>query len=205
MVVLGIMALADQDEIRYFVHAWVPTTMIILGLLAIAISFTGYIGSLRESPRLLKVYFTSLLVLVIVQIVLASTALSYHRQMDSWMREIWKSSSDQVRMNIERNLKCCGFYHVNDFASPLDCSKNPEFGYRSSCNAKLVRMAHQYSKSLAVSALVVGILEVVGLAFSAILFYNLRDYLYSREGSLLEESRALNREGAIPSYQSARI
>lgn len=121
--------------------------------------------------------------------------------MDILLGNQWQESyklNTTVSLNtlrsIERSLNCCGYNSTTDYSVPIiaNLSCTDSLGTNSSCRAILFDKFNDSLNTVGVAGITIGILELIGLIFSVILFRRIaaKENIHS---SLLNESWRINR------------
>lgn len=188
MMAYGIQILYSRGDM--FLMGSVATTGIILGVLTAFVSFLGCCGATNEKGILLKIYFALLMVLVVLQIVAGSVAAA--TKVSSLSDNVWTTmynKNDSSILSVEYRFQCCGFTSVTDRAVPSNCVS--ELGFTVSCYNTIMYTLKSNVGSLAAAALTLGLVQLMGLIFSFIMFRKMA----AREGdakAFLSEAWRIN-------------
>ncbi|CAB3364974.1 Hypothetical predicted protein [Cloeon dipterum] len=155
--------------------------LMVLGGTIFTISFLGCCGAIGESKCMLYTFGSILMVIFILQTIIAILLLtskdkiSKHLNEEVFGKAIAENKENEVVINIQTNLKCCGIVGPGDWKNAtISCNHSqPEAGgeagnrYTEGCGEKIEELVSKYSNNVAAGAMVTAAMEVIGalLAF----------------------------------------
>ncbi|KAI9091012.1 Tetraspanin family-domain-containing protein [Phlyctochytrium arcticum] len=186
----------------------VAIAAIIIGIIVTIVSFFGCFGAANEKGMLLKTYFALLIILVVLEISVGIAAYAKRNTVEQALGEAWesahKNNATMPILQLEITFGCCGFRNVTNYpvpSSPNECATVLQLTEPIGC-ADAVRDSLQGKFStIGAAGLVIGVIESVGLVFSAIMFRRIA----AREqaaGSLMNEAWRINRNKIQYGYQN---
>ncbi|CAG8476003.1 13403_t:CDS:2 [Ambispora leptoticha] len=199
LIAVGFYVYSTEEQITYITSSpmryHLPYAMITLGGLISLVSFLGCFGAANEQPVILTFYFGLLFILVISQIAVGSLAFSYRQDVDSILEKTWSTAfqeNPKLIINLEKYLQCCGFDDITDRAVPPNCSR--EFKFDVPCHDSMRVALMNSLQTIGVVGVVLGIMELTGLLFAAVLFIRLSETEDEAKQALLAETRLLDQE-----------
>lgn len=122
-----------------------------VGTIALAISFLGCCGAIRESFQLLYAYSIVLIILFLVEVIAAGVVIAFRNDIEheaikgikDLMANYSNNTADaQVIDDLQSSLKCCGAENVTDWHDVPPYNKVPFFYPESCCNTTLENTTH---------------------------------------------------------------
>ncbi|KAI1287715.1 CD63 antigen [Halotydeus destructor] len=116
--------------------------LIIVGTVALIISFLGCCGAVKESYQLLYTYGTVLFILFIVEIMSAVAIFAFRNDIkaesikgfkEKMKNYKWDNNTYNVIDDIQMNLKCCGAEKVTDWSDIPPYDAKLPIAYPPSC------------------------------------------------------------------------
>lgn len=198
IVVGAYIANADRD-VTGITSNYLPTGLLCLGSFIGAISLLGCFGAHKEISGVLKLYFLLLCILVFFQIVIGAIAFVKQREADVTLDNQW---SNAVRLDpgmvqdVEKLFGCCGFANVTDRAVPETCATDQKIDV--SCKGAVTAAFLDNLKTVGITGFVMGLFELFGLIFSAVLFTRIRKmHEQDKDAALLDAAKKLEAEGRL--------
>ncbi|KAI8822880.1 Tetraspanin family-domain-containing protein [Fimicolochytrium jonesii] len=184
----------------------VASAGIAIGVIVTIVSFLGCFGAANEKGMLLKTYFALLILLVILEISVGIAAYTKRNEIDSGIEGAWTTAyatnstgAHSALVSVEMTFSCCGLRDVTDMAVPGNCEEL--FAYTRSCSEAVKGSLEGSLGAIGGAGVVIGVIELVGLAFSAILFRKIAQREQAA-GSLLNEAWRINRNKIQYGYQN---
>ncbi|KAH6569766.1 hypothetical protein BASA61_004660 [Batrachochytrium salamandrivorans] len=181
----------------------IAVASIVIGCIVAIISFLGCFGAANEKGVLLKTYFALLLILVILEISIGAAAYAKRDEVSNSLDVAWHSSFSSGRnttiAGIEKLLNCCGFSNVTDAAVSPIC--HPPSNITVSCSQQLTATLKGSLSTIGAAGLALGIVELVGLIFSVVLFRKIASK-ENAQSTLLNEAWRINRTKVQYGYQN---
>ncbi|KAI8922038.1 Tetraspanin family-domain-containing protein [Powellomyces hirtus] len=187
----------------------VATAGIVIGVIVTIVSFLGCFGAANEKGMLLKTYFALLIILVILEISVGIAAYSKRTDIEGSLGQAWGSAynanttaSHRALMNVEMTFQCCGYSIVDGkhyLQVPEDCVTL--FGFTDACADAVKGNLSGSLGAIGGAGVVIGVIELIGLIFSAILFRKISQREQAA-GSLLNEAWRINRNKIQYGYQN---
>jgi hypothetical protein len=153
-----------------------PFATIAIGVFVFLISIIGCCGAVWEHKPTLLVYFTILMVLVIVQLIAAIVTLADTRNIDFLLDTAWQNAYDRhpkIIREIEDKYECCGFRTTTDRAVPKfpkdACTKSEWFGYETPCFDSLYESYRDHQRTVGIWGIVLALIQIFALLFAYIL------------------------------------
>eukprot|EP00834_Sanchytrium_tribonematis_P002821 NODE_95_length_21511_cov_0.501168.p10 type:complete len:208 gc:universal NODE_95_length_21511_cov_0.501168:13136-13759(+) len=87
--------------------------MICIGVVAMLVTFLAASG-MRGNSTHLKIYVAFVTLILFAQAAVGFYAIKRQEEMQSYMRNKWESSTNQIKSDIQLRLSCCGFYNNTD-------------------------------------------------------------------------------------------
>lgn len=181
-----------------------PITLIITGVLVFAVSCVGLFGAITENRKILKMYFTTLAILVVAQLAFTITAFTSRHGVENTLESAWQLAYEKhprIIRDIEQEFSCCGFKNITDRAIPkkkLDsCITNPYFGYDTPCFEELKEAYIENENIIGGVGAILALIQISALIFTFILINHLPNDRELEE-DLLSEHRRLVNQGRHP-------
>ncbi|KAJ3161070.1 Serine/threonine-protein phosphatase 2A activator 2 [Geranomyces michiganensis] len=207
-VYLGTSAGGSNGEI-ISLSGTVGTAAIVIGVIVTIVSFLGCFGAANEKGMLLKTYFALLIILVILELSVGIAAYSKRSAIGDTLQDAWSTAyekntnvSHQALVQIEITFSCCGYSIVDGkpFQQvPPNCSEL--FGFTDACADAVQGSLRGSLGAIGGAGVVIGVIELIGLIFSAILFRKISQREQAA-GSLLNEAWRINRQKITYGYQN---
>lgn len=124
-ILCGVGAYALQTKAGSLAGETLPTGIIVLGVFIILVSFLGCLSAFRESRCLLGLYFTFLLIFVIILMAIGVGVYAKKDSASVYMSEGWCEASKSVQADIQTYFQCCGLYSYNDSMARYDAYLGP--------------------------------------------------------------------------------
>jgi len=140
------------------------------GAAVVAASVCGLVGAWKQNRKCLIAYAASLFVIIAVQIAMGAYLASLG---DSALYTQWRNSSPDGRDEVQRYLGCCGWFQVWDTVPYPDCQGVG--APVSTCHDKAVQYINDNIKPVAITALVIGCLELLTLSSTCCLIFKSKD------------------------------
>ncbi|KAJ3047559.1 hypothetical protein HK097_011424 [Rhizophlyctis rosea] len=176
---------------------------IAIGVIVTAVGFFGCFGAANEKGMLLKTYFAMLLLLVVLEIAVGIAAYAKKDDVENLLGHAWedayKNDVNKVKA-IERAFSCCG-YKPNQFVGLENCEALMGGPPVQSCHEVATASLKGSLNSLGGAAIALGIIELIGLIFSAVLFRKIAQKERASE-SLMNEAWRINRNKIQYGYQN---
>ncbi|KAJ3306695.1 hypothetical protein HDV03_004326 [Kappamyces sp. JEL0829] len=184
-----------SDDITGLTHG-VASASIAIGAIVSIISFLGCFGAANEKGLLLKTYFALLVVLIILEVSVGAAAYAKRNEIPAQLDDAWiYLAQDPVHnstlLGIEKQFNCCGFSSTVNYAIPTNCED--VYGFHISCQAKLEQSIEGSLNTIGGGGLAIGLIELVGLVFSVIMFRKI-SRKENAQSSLLNEAWRVNRQ-----------
>eukprot|EP00163_Fabomonas_tropica_P005137 TRINITY_DN145_c0_g1_i3.p1 TRINITY_DN145_c0_g1~~TRINITY_DN145_c0_g1_i3.p1 ORF type:complete len:222 (-),score=69.45 TRINITY_DN145_c0_g1_i3:670-1335(-) len=163
VALLGVGAYGMKwNNVFSLLHAKLFIGLLVLGGVVLIIALLGHLGASKNSRGVLKFYWVLLFLLFTSQVVLAGYAYIQYRDINNLVEQGWKDASNSVRVDVQNELKCCGFNNANDNkGNPCPTGNNP------ACKGRLADFFNKNMKIMMYTAFAVAVLELFFLAFSA--------------------------------------
>lgn len=182
---------------------------IVVGVFIAVISFLGCFGAANEKGMLLKTFFAMMLLLIILEIAVGISAYNKQDELDALVSNSWrdlasKSIGNHTRGNplfaIESTFQCCGLNNVTDAAVPRDCVERiPD--WNTPCRDQVLNSLSDSLGTIGATGITLGVIELVSLIFSAILFNRIAQK-EKANGNLMNEAWRINRNKVQYGYQN---
>ncbi|XP_029185331.2 tetraspanin-9-like isoform X1 [Acropora millepora] len=166
MLGLGIWVTTQDTEYKHLAgNLYVTAGYIVLSSFVFIIGFLGACGILLLKPALLKVYFALMLLLLLSELALAVYMYVEKDKIQEHIASNWNETSDDVRIIIQKEFKCCGLTPLNlehQSSSDQSCFEdNDESKERlEDCYKKLLDWIGENHVILASSAVTVAVLQM---------------------------------------------
>ncbi|KAJ3309822.1 hypothetical protein HDV04_005601 [Boothiomyces sp. JEL0838] len=188
----------------------IASAAIAIGVIVSIVSFLGCFGAANEKGMLLKTYFVLLIILVILEVSIGAAAYAQRDEISgvletSWVLEVERNPNSTEINNIERLFQCCGYSSPLDHAVPVDCVARYNFAgttaFTVGCKDQLQQSLFNSLNTIGGAGIVIGLIEFVGLIFSAVLFRKIAAK-ENAQSSLLNEAWRVNRTKVQYGYQN---
>ncbi|KAJ3008284.1 Leukocyte surface antigen cd53 [Thoreauomyces humboldtii] len=175
----------------------IANAAIAVGVIVTVVSFLGCFGAANEKGMLLKTYFALLIVLVVLEISVGIAAYAKRTSIEDSLGSAWTSAylanstaEHRALVNVETTFSCCGFGSVVDMPVPSDCVEL--LGFTEGCAAAVKGNLNGSLGAIGAGGVVIGVIELVGLVFSAVLFRRISQREQAA-GSMMNEAWRINR------------
>ncbi|EGF80794.1 hypothetical protein BATDEDRAFT_24689 [Batrachochytrium dendrobatidis JAM81] len=200
----------------------IAVASIVIGCIVTIISFLGCFGAANEKGVLLKTYFALLIILVILEISVGAAAYAKRDEMNTSIDIAWHNAAqgpnNSTIVGIEKlvwinelacsatilddfkyNFDCCGFYNTTDAVVTPDCVlKTPN---STGCHDQLTATLKGSLSTIGAAGLALGLVELIGLIFSVVLFRKIASK-ETAQSNLLNEAWRINRTKVQYGYQN---
>jgi len=199
----GGIIVADSNGDLVNLAGTIGAAAISIGVIVSGTSFLGCFGAAKEKGTMLKWYFAVLLVLVILQVSVGGAAYSKGDEIPGMLESAWKREAETVTnstilLAIERQNECCGYRNSSDFpVTPLCVQKYNDRG----CAAVLTDFLVQSVDTIGVVGITIGIIQLVALIFSIVMYRKISRKENS-QAALLNEAWRVNRTKVQYGYQN---
>ncbi|KAL1922106.1 uncharacterized protein VTP21DRAFT_10748 [Calcarisporiella thermophila] len=197
LVILGLVIYLRSDIALY--SKTTPIALMILGAVVFVVSFMGCLGAMGELRSVLIIYFSLLLLLVLVQLFI--TILAFTPKIDDAIDAAWQKAYDsdsKLLRDIENEYSCCGLRNVTDRAvpkrAPDACVTSPYFGYDQPCYRQLRKAYKRNGEAIAIGGLVLAVVQILSLMCAGMLISRIPTP-EEREREYLAEHERLVRDG----------
>ncbi|KAI9336652.1 Tetraspanin family-domain-containing protein [Zopfochytrium polystomum] len=176
-----------------------------VGIVVVVVSFLGCFGAANEKGMLLKTYFGLLCALVVLELGVGGAAYAkrdavvnvcfvadlVERQWEKLIADNTTASTNTI-LKIEHTFQCCGYRTPTTLSVPAtDCPL--ALGYPNPCFSVLQDALRGSLSVIGGAGVGLGVVELVGIAFSALLFVRIARRERASE-SLLGEAWRINRD-----------
>ncbi|KAJ8329077.1 hypothetical protein BDV3_006272 [Batrachochytrium dendrobatidis] len=181
----------------------IAVASIVIGCIVTIISFLGCFGAANEKGVLLKTYFALLIILVILEISVGAAAYAKRDEMNTSIDIAWHNAAqgpnNSTIVGIEKLFDCCGFYNTTDAVVTPDCVlKTPN---STGCHDQLTATLKGSLSTIGAAGLALGLVELIGLIFSVVLFRKIASK-ETAQSNLLNEAWRINRTKVQYGYQN---
>jgi hypothetical protein len=185
----------------------IATAAIVIGVIISLISFLGCFGAANEKGMLLKTYFVLLIILVILEVAVGAAAYAKRDNIDPLLQDAWRAGANSPTNNatiaqIQTTFRCCGYASVTDNAVPSNCAALT--GFNVGCRESLRNNLSSSLSTIGGAGIAIGLIELVGLVFSLIMFRKI-SRKENAQNSLLNEAWRVNRTKVQYGYNSLMI
>jgi len=168
-----------------FDYYWAAAYMVIAtGVIIMAISFLGCIGTLTESPFLLSLYMITLFIIFIMESAAAAYVFSVGLEgtaMDTYFKSAFNKAINEVGYNdnarnmldtIQSKLYCCGFNNWRDYeyfgkAVPDSCRHETSGRqFELGCRQQVILFIEQRTGAIGGLSLSICLIQILGITFS---------------------------------------
>jgi len=197
----------SSDENLLNITSAIAGWSVAIGVTVTIVSFLGCFGAANEKGMLLKTYFALLLLLVILEIGIGIAAYAKKDDVDGLLNASWRDAfatdgGQQSIKAVQNTFQCCGYANVTDMAVPASCATDPNTRKDVPSCRTLATAALQGSlNSVGGAGVALGIIELIGLIFSVILFRRIASKDRASE-SLMNEAWRINRNKIQYGYQN---
>jgi len=176
---LGLVGLGVYGLVNSLGPAFVPMTLpilaIVAGVLVFLLSIVGCFATVAEHKKIMWIYWSILLVVVIFQFFIGILALTTRGEMiESALDSRWDTLYDhkpRFIRDVEETYECCGLHNLTDRAWPKitvnvtenTCSKNPDLGFQQACLGPVMDEWEGRQTILGIGVLVLASLQFLGL------------------------------------------
>ncbi|KAI9011183.1 Tetraspanin/Peripherin [Gaertneriomyces semiglobifer] len=219
---------SSAEEAIVNIGGTLATAAIVIGVIVTIVSFLGCFGAANEKGMLLKTYFALLILLVILEISVGAAAYSKRNSIGDAIEDTWTKAYTDYRatgngrsiMTVQVTFNCCGFANTSaptdgfyggmvvpqpllDGSGEVIPSSTCEtlLDTTTPCQQAVIGSVNGSLGTIGAAGLVIGIIELIGLVFSAILFKRISQR-EEAAGSLLNEAWRINRNKIQYGYQN---
>jgi len=114
LIVLGGIAVKALNEFSNFTKVTIPSGLIVLGVILLAIIFIGLYGSFRKSTKALAAYFILLFLFIICEFGVGGGAYSFRSKIPAALDASWSRQDDVDKNQIQYDFSCCGWHNLSD-------------------------------------------------------------------------------------------
>ncbi|KAI8909616.1 Tetraspanin/Peripherin [Gorgonomyces haynaldii] len=155
---------------------------------------------------LLKTYFAMLVILVILEISVGIAAYGKRDAIPGLISDTWATSAKDIYTKgnstfylntplytIEKTLQCCGFADPTNYpvpATPVNCGFTGPVPV--GCKTLLENKLEGSLSSIGAAGIVIGVIEIIGLIFSVVMFRKIASK-ENAQNALLNEAWRINR------------
>lgn len=164
-VMIGIGVYALNARTTEFAGRNTIMTVIILGAIVAGIAFLGCCGAAFKSSWLLCFYALILIAVIIAQVVVASMLLADSNNADRWLVDGWKKAKNDVRVDVQNQVDCCGLHEFNDTYAGQPCPEHVT-NTSATCFEKLKQEFRDSSMMLGIMVVVFAVIELLGVFFA---------------------------------------
>ncbi|KCV70438.1 hypothetical protein H696_02781 [Fonticula alba] len=193
VALITVGAYALHDELSALTSVTLSVGMIILGCLVTIISFLGCLGSIRESPGMLKAYATFTFLFIVCEVAIGITAYLMRDDIPEIAQKSWSRLHEEDQDAIEdlqNRFKCCGWSTTDDHSVPTE-NCPAATGFTESCSASIISFIESNLAYIATAGIVIAVLQILCFGFSCFMISRInRNRQHER---MVEESRHLNR------------
>jgi len=177
-----------------------------IGVIVTIVSFLGCFGAANEKGMLLKTYFALLMILIILEIAIGAAAYTKKDQVEGLVESAWRDAfkSEATRSSIrgvENMFNCCGYSTIHDAPGSDNCADRYKPDEPPSCRDLVIATLKGSLNSVGGVGIAMGIIQLIGLIFSAILFRRIASKERASE-SLMNEAWRINRNKIQYGYQN---
>ncbi|XP_034247535.1 CD63 antigen-like [Thrips palmi] len=153
--------------------------IIVVGATVFIIAFFGCCGAVRESHFMLTVFSIFLMILIVCQVIAAVLLFVNVNGINDAVGEIFKSALNGnndaiiVTDEIQKNFQCCGATDPSNWKTiPVSCCAEGAAtctlanAYSKGCVSEVSWYVKQYGKALGAVAIVVALVEIIGVWFA---------------------------------------
>ncbi|XP_072034122.1 tetraspanin-9-like [Amphiura filiformis] len=177
----------------------VANLCIAVGAIVIFVAFLGCCGAVQEHTHLLLVFFISLLLIFILEIVAGSLGFVYRQKIDQYIRKDLKAGLHNYNHepglqkawdSLQKELDCCGIDGPGDWKNATgfdegpfpdscckvvatDCAISGDEARQQGCLEGLRRLLEDNVYYVGAISIAVGIFEILGMAFAMYLYVQL--------------------------------
>lgn len=144
----------------------IPVGLIVAGSIVLLLSILGFLGTLREVPVLLYIFFVVLLLITVIELGLGIAAYTLADQptMAHEIQKYWPKFYDRVHKLIQDNFHCCGLHGVPDTTAPC-----PAGGLTHGCLLPFSTWLTKKIETLDIIAIISAVIQVMILTFTMLL------------------------------------
>ncbi|KAI8872878.1 Tetraspannin-domain-containing protein [Ramicandelaber brevisporus] len=168
---IGVYTLLTKDNPTGYSNDKIAIATIVLGGVIAVISAIGFCGSWTHSPRVLRLYFGLLTLLIVLQIVMAIIVYTRLNSKDSILDDNWSTlfnSNKNVISDLENYYSCCGWKETNDRSVPDNCSA--ERNFTTACKEPVTRGFEKGLRIVSISLLALAVIQIIGMLGSCCLW-----------------------------------
>ncbi|KAI9361680.1 Tetraspanin family-domain-containing protein [Zopfochytrium polystomum] len=170
-----------------------------VGIVVVVVSFLGCFGAANEKGMMLKTYFGLLCALVVLELGVGGAAYVKRDAVADLVERQWEkliadntTASTNTILQIEHTFQCCGYRTPTTLSVPAtDCPLT--LGYPNPCYSVLLDALRSSLSLIGGAGVGLGVVEFIGIVFSALLFVRIARRERASE-SLLGEAWRINRD-----------
>ncbi|XP_023710812.1 CD63 antigen isoform X2 [Cryptotermes secundus] len=200
ILIAGALSYANIDRVDNHLHnvdvSGSPIALIVVGSIVFIVAFYGCCGAIRESHCMVVTFAVFLLVILITEIAIGIVAFVNR---DGWNTAIHDSLTDMFGRydqdeaikkdinSLQKALECCGIDGPDYWKTsiPEGCCVNPDGTcsavtdpkqvFQEGCVQRLEELIHAIGLLLGVLAIVIGIVEIIGVVFALCLASSIKN------------------------------
>ncbi|RKO97439.1 hypothetical protein CXG81DRAFT_25214 [Caulochytrium protostelioides] len=184
------------------VHS-IAAAAICIGVIVALISFVGCFGAANEKGMLLRTYFALLCIVVILEIGVGAAAIARKDSINSLLVTYYDGQAARTDggslVEVGTALKCC-WYGQGSAPGTCDAPALAEFASQN-CFSYIEDSLTSSLATIGGAGVAIGVIEVVGLIFSAVLFVRIAKRDRSGD-SLMNEAWRINRNKVSYGYSN---
>lgn len=201
ILIAGALSYANIDKIDDHLKdvdvAGSPIALIVVGSIVFIIAFYGCCGAIRESHCMVVTFAVFLLVILITEIAIGIVAFvnrdGWNAAVNGSLTEMFGRYNTDVSIqndvnNLQRALECCGvdgpqYWKLSPL--PEGCCVNPSGTcdiatdekqvFQEGCVKRVEELLHAIGLLLGVLAIVIGIVEIIGVVFALCLASSIKN------------------------------
>ena len=126
---------------------------------AVVSSIIGFILCCCKSKCLYITYLIIIIIVILIEIAVIVLAFCFKDKILDGINENWdKDKYNNTRVDLEDELKCCGFRKYNESYS---CAKFDSQKYTDTCEAKIKKDLNKHMKTLRICIIIMAVIEVI--------------------------------------------
>lgn len=147
MIGIGVWAYIEKNKYYYQdiqtiydVLLDLSILLIIVGAVIFIVGYAGCVGALRENLLLLRIFYSIIILIVLLEVTVAVLAFVFKDKMKDWVTEIledgmihrYQDDEDAVMDWFQENIHCCGIKGYRDWNENMyfNCTKHNPSGLR---------------------------------------------------------------------------
>lgn len=130
----------QEIETIYDVLLDLSILLIIVGAVMFVLGYAGCVGAIRENTCLLKIFYSIIILIVLLEVTIAVLAFVFKDKMRNWVTNVlqegmilrYQDDEDAIMDWFQENVKCCGINGYKDWNRNMyfNCSKDNPSGLR---------------------------------------------------------------------------